>query len=89
MTQCGPIALCNTVVKVISKMLGRRLKTILPSIISESQSAFVSNRVITDNVLLVYETHHFIKHKKMGNSGIMSIKLNKLKAYDRIECSFL
>ncbi|GAA0143325.1 hypothetical protein LIER_35720 [Lithospermum erythrorhizon] len=85
MTQFRPIALCNTVAKMISKMLAIRLKGILPSVISESQSAFVPNRLITDNELLAYETHHFIKHKKTGSVRYMSIKLDMLKACDRIE----
>ncbi|GAA0180019.1 hypothetical protein LIER_42236 [Lithospermum erythrorhizon] len=41
MSQFHPIALCNTSAKLISKVLTERLKHILPSIILESQSAFV------------------------------------------------
>ncbi|GAA0144075.1 hypothetical protein LIER_04609 [Lithospermum erythrorhizon] len=89
MTQFRPFVLYNTVTEVISKMMERRLKFVLPSVISESQSVVVPNRLIIDNVLLGYETHHFIKHKKMGNLGFMFIKLDMLKAYDRIEWSFL
>ncbi|GAA0148323.1 hypothetical protein LIER_36698 [Lithospermum erythrorhizon] len=89
MTHFRPIALCNTVAKVIAKTMAMRLKNILPTIISETQSAFVPNRLIKDNVLLSYEVHHFIKHKKTGKDGYMSIKLEMMKAYDRIEWSFL
>ncbi|GAA0138786.1 hypothetical protein LIER_00466 [Lithospermum erythrorhizon] len=85
MTNFRPIALCNTVAKVIAKALAMRLKNVLPTIILETQSAFVSNRLITDNVLLSYELHHFIKHKKTGKDDFMSIKLDMMKAYDRIE----
>ncbi|GAA0179799.1 hypothetical protein LIER_42227 [Lithospermum erythrorhizon] len=84
MTNFRPIALCNTVSKVIAKCLAIRLKNVLPTIISETQSAFVSNRLITDNVLLSYEINQFIKHKKAGKEGYMSIKLDMTKAYDRI-----
>ncbi|GAA0149453.1 hypothetical protein LIER_08617 [Lithospermum erythrorhizon] len=89
MTNFRPIALCNTLAKVIAKCLAIKLKNVLLTIISESQSAFVANRLITDNVLLSYEIHHFIKHKKAGKEGYMSIKLDMMKAYDRIEWSFL
>ncbi|GAA0185726.1 hypothetical protein LIER_33014 [Lithospermum erythrorhizon] len=85
MSQFWPIVLCNTTAKVIAKVLALRLKKFLPNVISDSQSAFVPNRLITDNILLDYEAHHLIKHRKHGNQGLMSIKLDMLKAYDRIE----
>ncbi|GAA0141934.1 hypothetical protein LIER_42691 [Lithospermum erythrorhizon] len=87
-TQFRPITLCTTTTKLVAKLLAERLKLVLGTIVSKSQSAFVPNRLITDNILLVYEVHHFIKLKKMGKKGFMSIKLDMQKAYDRIEWSF-
>ncbi|GAA0161361.1 hypothetical protein LIER_17693 [Lithospermum erythrorhizon] len=89
MGQFRPIDLCNTVVKVISKALARRLKNFLPYVICETQSAFIPNHFITDNILLAYEAHHVIKNKKTGRDGFMSIKLDMFKAYDRVEWSFM
>ena len=42
MTELMPVSLCNVGYKIISKVLYQRLKTCLPSLISETQSAFVA-----------------------------------------------
>ena len=66
MTDFRPISLCNVVYKLILNTLANRLKAIIPHIISENQSAFTADRLITDSVLVVYEVMHFLKHKKGG-----------------------
>ena len=64
MTKFWPISLCNVSYKIISKVLANRLKPILSTIISENQSAFVLDRLITDNVLVAFEIMHYLKKKK-------------------------
>ena len=42
-------------------------------------------RLITDNVLVAFETMHHISQKKGGKVGEMALKFNLSKTYDRVE----
>lgn len=57
-----PISLCNIVYKIIAKVLANRLKGILANSISINQSAFISNRLISDNVIVAFETLNHLKN---------------------------
>lgn len=57
------IALCNVVMKVITKVIANRLKRMLDSVISDTQSTFLPGRLIIDNVMLSFEVMHYLKKK--------------------------
>lgn len=61
MKELRPIALCQVIYKVFSKILPSRLKRILPKIVFDFQSAFVEGHVITDNIVVTNEIIHFMK----------------------------
>ena len=83
------INLCNVIYKILSKVIVNRLKPILKSIIFETQSAFVADRLITDNILITFESLYHMKTQCSGKTSFMALKLDMSKAYDKVEWVFL
>ena len=75
-----PIALCNVLYKIVSKMLANQMKSVLDSVVSEAQSAFVPGRAITDNIIFSAEIMHFLKRKRQGKYGGAAPKIDMSKA---------
>lgn len=67
----------------------KRMQSIFPSLIAETQSAFAPGKTITYNVLITHETLHYLKTTEEKKWYFMAVKIDMRKAYDKIELGFL
>eukprot|EP00253_Pinus_taeda_P006842 PITA_06842 len=81
-----PIALCNVIYKIIATLIAKRLKPLLPSIISPEQTGFVEGRQILDGLVVTQEMIHSLNQKKQRG---MMIKIDLSKAYDLLSWRYL
>lgn len=70
----------------MSKVLANRLKRVLPAVIDDSQSAFLSGRGLLDSVVVANEWAHEAKSFKKQS---MAFKVDFEKAYDSVRWDFL
>lgn len=84
-----PILLCNIIYKVVARVLANRPKSLLDSIVSPSQYAFVPVRLIIDNVMLAFEVIHHMKCKSHGKKGEVALKIDISKSYNRVDWTYL
>ncbi|KAL6134047.1 hypothetical protein ACLB2K_066280 [Fragaria x ananassa] len=82
MSQLRPIALCNVIYKIASKVS-------YWIFISPQQSVFVPDCLIFDNTLVASELAHYMHKLRRVQEGFLALKLDISKAYDRLEWSFL
>lgn len=84
-----PIALCNVLYKIISKVFVNRLRPFLAKCISLEQPLFGESKSILDNVLVFIETIHYMQCKRLDKFGEFALKIDINKAFDKIDWIYL
>ncbi|CAA7024778.1 unnamed protein product [Microthlaspi erraticum] len=82
-----PISLCNTVYKVIAKIIGTKLKRLTPLAVQRNQVGFVKGRLLCENVLLASEL--VADFNKPGPITRGCLQIDITKAYDNVDWGFL
>ncbi|GLU24015.1 hypothetical protein SLE2022_399860 [Rubroshorea leprosula] len=78
-----PIACCNVIYKVISKLLIQRINEVLSMLVSSNQTAFVKGRSITTNLLICQDLVRNY-HRSRGPARCL-MKIDLQKAYDLVD----
>ncbi|GJZ80890.1 RNA-directed DNA polymerase, eukaryota [Tanacetum coccineum] len=81
-----PISLIGSFYKIVAKILANRLSLVISTLVSDVQSAFISNRQILDGPFILNELISWCKTKK---SKIMVFKVDFEKAFDSVKWDFL
>ncbi|GAU47037.1 hypothetical protein TSUD_239950 [Trifolium subterraneum] len=86
LTDFRPISLVGSLYKILAKVLANRLRLVVGSVISESQSAFIKGRQILDGILIANEV---VDEARRSNKELMLFKVDFEKAYDSVDWGYL
>lgn len=81
-----PIALCNLLYKLITKIIVEQLKAFLREFVSPEQFDFLLNRQILDVVGIIKEALHTINSKR---TSVAILKLDLEKEYNKVNWTML
>nr|GEU35933.1 RNA-directed DNA polymerase, eukaryota, reverse transcriptase zinc-binding domain protein [Tanacetum cinerariifolium] len=81
-----PISLIGSMYKSIAKILANRLSLVIPDLVSDVQSDFISSRQILDGPFILNELFSWCKRK---NTKAMIFKVDFKKAFDSVRWDFL
>lgn len=81
-----PISLINVDYKILSKLLAKRLETVLPSVINPDQTGFIKGRYAFSNIRRLLNVIY--NSSELGDQEFV-ISLDAEKAFDRVEWEYL
>jgi hypothetical protein len=81
-----PISVLPSTYKVMAKTMANRMQPKLPLWIKTSQTSFVKDRYIVDNVFLAYEAMVYAKETKQD---LILLMVDFEKAYDQVNWTFM
>ena len=81
-----PISLLSSVYKLMSGVIANRLKATLDTVISSTQTGFLSGRQISDNTRLIYD---IMQTAEIKNLEGMLMLIDFEKAFDSISWNFM
>lgn len=81
-----PIALCNVVYKIISKIIANRLKPLLPTLVSVEKMGYVEGRQILNNIIQAHEVVHSLMSNRQAG---MIMQLDLEKANDVLNWTYI
>ncbi|KAL1206457.1 hypothetical protein V5N11_020820 [Cardamine amara subsp. amara] len=82
-----PISCCNTIFKVISCILAKRLKFFIDDVVQINQIGFIHGRLLCEDVLLASEL--VVDFNKDGETRRGCIQIDLAKAYDNLYWRYL
>jgi len=81
-----PISLVGSLYKILAKVLANRLRGVIGSVISDTQSAFIKGRQILDGILVANEV---VDEARRSKKELILFKVDFEKAYDSIDFDYL
>ena len=81
-----PIALLNTVMKVLTRIHSSTLHSIMPQLVPQSQTGFIRGRTMTENLITLQDAMHWAR--TYYPSAIL-LSLDFEKAYHRLHWPFM
>ena len=81
-----PISLLNVDAKIASKVIAERMKRLLPGLIHNNQSGYITGRNISENIRSILDIMEYTKVKKLP--GLL-LFIDFEKAFDSLEWDFL